>query len=120
MSKYQNLNKLIKEPPFRLLVKVTFGIVPVSVATRSLWDISPHPNYLASVLLAAKQAQEKRIPEISVIEFGVAGGYGLIALEAEAAAVEGETGIKIKVFGFDNGPGGSPEFIGDHRDHPDA
>jgi len=55
-----------------------------------------------------------------VIEFGVAGGNGLVAMQNEAEAVERETGVQIKVFGFDNGPGGLPEFIGDHRDHPDA
>ena len=59
------------------------------------------------------------IPAISAIEFGVAGGSGLLALEREAAAVEAELGVAIKVYGFDNGPAGLPEFIGDHRDHPD-
>ena len=56
---------------------------------------------------------------ISVIEFGVAGGDGLLALEREAEAVEKELGVSIRVYGFDNGPAGLPAFIGDHRDHPD-
>ncbi|MFI5456342.1 MAG: hypothetical protein ACHRXM_12915 [Isosphaerales bacterium] len=60
------------------------------------------------------------MPEISVIEFGVAGGNGLLVLEMEAAAVEKATGVSIKVYGFDNGSAGLPEFIGDYRDHPDA
>ena len=30
-----------------------------------------------------------------------------------------ETGVRIKVYGFDMGPRGLPEFIGDYRDHPD-
>jgi hypothetical protein len=114
------LEKIAKEPPFRLLAKAIFGALPVSVARRSLWDISPRPNYLAGVLLAAEQAKQQRVPAISVIEFGVAGGNGLVALQEEAAAVQKETGVTIRVFGFDNGPGGLPEFIGDHRDHPDA
>ena len=114
------LKRILEEPPFRLLVKALYGVWPVSVATRSRWDISPRPNYLAGVLLAAEQARLEGVREISVIEFGVAGGNGLISLQEEAAAVERETGVSIRVFGFDNGPGGLPAFIGDHRDHPDA
>ena len=114
------VSKLLKEPPPRLLVKALCGVFPVSASTRALWDVSPRPNYLSGVLLAAQQARQQGTPEISVIEFGVAGGNGLLTLQDEAAAVEGETGIRIRVFGFDNGHGGLPAFVGDHRDHPDA
>lgn len=95
-------------------------MLPVSVQTRALWDISRRPNYLSGVLLAAEQARQQGIFEISVIEFGVAGGNGLVALQEAAADVERATGVQIKVYGFDNGPQGLPEFIGDYRDHPDA
>jgi hypothetical protein len=71
------------------------------------------------VLSAAKRALREHVPAISVIEFGVAGGEGLLALEREAEAVEEGLGVSIKVYGFDNGPAGLPTFIGDHRDHPD-
>lgn len=120
MSIRKNLNKFFKEPPFRLLIKAFYTLVPPPVETRALWDVSPRPSYLNGVLLAANQARQQGVDEIAVIEFGVAGGNGLVVLQYEAAAVERETGIRIKVFGFDNGPGGLPEFIGDHRDHPDA
>ena len=120
MSLGNHIGKILKEPPLRLLVKGLYGVLPVSTSTRALWDISPRPNYLSGVLLAARQARDQGVPAISVIEFGVAGGNGLVAMQSEAEAVERETGVQIKVFGFDNGPGGLPEFIGDHRDHPDA
>jgi hypothetical protein len=113
------LGKILREPPIRLIVKALCGVLPVSASTRALWDVSERPNYLSGVLLAAQEAQLEGIDEISVIEFGVAGGNGLLILQEEAAAVERETGVRIRVFGFDNGPGGLPEFIGDHRDHPD-
>jgi hypothetical protein len=116
----QTLNKLLFEPPFRLLIKAIYSALPVSVETRALWDVSPRPNYLNGILLAARQAIQQGIKEISVVEFGVAGGNGLVVLQDEAAAVERATGIAIKVIGFDNGPEGLPPFIGDHRDHPDA
>jgi hypothetical protein len=73
---------------------------------------------LAGVLAAADQAREEGVKEISVYEFGVAGGNGLLALGDSAAEVEVSTGIKIRVYGFDTGKG-LPEFIGDYRDHPD-
>jgi hypothetical protein len=114
------LVKLLKEPPLRLFARKLFSMLPVSASTRGLWDISPRPNYLCGVLLAAQQAREEGVAAISAVEFGVAGGNGLVALQAEAEAVERETGVQISVFGFDNGPGGLPEFIGDYRDHPDA
>lgn len=115
------LKKLAMEPPFRLLVRAVLKRAPasISVATRALWDLSDRPAYLLGVLYAARQALRQRAPEIAVIEFGVAGGAGLLVLEREAAAVEKDLGVSIKVYGFDNGSEGLPAFIGDHRDHPD-
>jgi hypothetical protein len=74
---------------------------------------------LNGVLFAAEQARMENVDAISVIEFGVAQGAGLLALERIAAAVEEATGVRIYVYGFDAGPGGLPDFIGDHRDCPD-
>jgi hypothetical protein len=59
------------------------------------------------VLYAADQARREGHTVIAVIEFGVAEGRGLLALEAHAAAVERVTGIRIHVYGFDSG-GGMP------------
>lgn len=115
-----HLFKLIKEPPFRILAKALLGVFPVSVTTRALWDISARPNYLAGLLLAAEQASVEGLTAFSAVEFGVAGGNGLLALQQEAAAVEKDTGVQIAVYGFDMGAGGLPEFVGDYRDHPDA
>ena len=58
MLKSGYVYKVLKEPPFRLLIKGLCGILPVATSTRSLWDISPRPNYLAGVLLAAEQAKK--------------------------------------------------------------
>ena len=73
------------------------------------------PNYTWCVLHAASVAQRTGIPEISVIEFGVAGGNGLIALEAVAAEAQQVLGVGVRVFGFDTGDG-----LPDPRDHRDA
>jgi hypothetical protein len=113
------LKRLAKESPFRLFVRAALKRLPVSASTRALWDISDRPAYLAGVHYAARRALREGASAISIIEFGVAGGDGLLTLEREAAAVEAELGVVIRVHGFDNGPAGLPEFIGDYRDHPD-
>jgi hypothetical protein len=107
------------EPPFRLFVRACLKGLPVPASMRARWDISDRPAYLVGVHYAARRAVREGVAAISVIEFGVAGGDGLLVLECEAAAVEKELGVDIRVFGFDNGPAGLPDFIGDHRDHPD-
>ncbi|HUR41099.1 MAG TPA: FkbM family methyltransferase [Verrucomicrobiae bacterium] len=74
------------------------------------------PNYLWGVMCAAGVARELGIPRISVIEFGVAGGNGLMHLERFAELVERVSGIGIDVHGFDSGVGlPKPQ---DHRDLP--
>ena len=113
------LKKLGMEPPFRLFVRGLLRLLPVSVSTRALWDLSERPHYLLGVISAARRALRDGVPAVSVIEFGVAGGNGLLVLEREAARVEKELGVAIKVYGFDNGEEGMPSFIGDYRDHPD-
>ncbi|HEY2155265.1 MAG TPA: hypothetical protein VGH33_06520, partial [Isosphaeraceae bacterium] len=113
------LKRLAMEPPFRLFMRAFLKGLPVGASTRALWDISDRPAYLVGVHYAARRAVRERVRAISVIEFGVAGGDGLLALEREAEAVEKEVGVSIQVYGFDNGPAGLPAFIGDHRDHPD-
>jgi hypothetical protein len=92
---------------------------PVSVQTRVRWDISDRPAYLLGLATAGEQAVAEERKAISAIEFGVAGGRGLVALQREAEAVEKEYGVEIKVYGFDMGKQGLPELIGDYRDHPE-
>jgi hypothetical protein len=55
---------------------------------------------------------------MGAIEFGVAAGNGLLAMQREAEEITRETGVRVKVFGFDSGTG-LPALVGDHRDHPD-
>ena len=52
-----------------------------SIETRVAYDVSSHAPYAFGVLSAARLAKALGLPGISVVEFGVAGGRGLIALE---------------------------------------
>jgi hypothetical protein len=89
-----------------------------SVRTLDHWSAVDRPHYLAGVLAAADQALRENVPGISVYEFGVAGGNGLVALQSYAELVEQEIGVTVQVFGFDSGSG-LPDMSGDYRDHPD-
>ena len=63
------------------------------------------PAYVWGILQAAALAKVLGIPKISVIEFGVAGGFGLLCAEAIARSVEVMTEIEIDLYGFDTGVG---------------
>src|SRR6266849_11023426 len=63
------------------------------------------PQYAWGTVLAAAQAKALGHEEVSVIEFGVAGGRGLLALQDIAGAVSRVSGIRISIFGFDMGSG---------------
>jgi hypothetical protein len=72
--------------------------------------------YTWGVLQGARLAKVLGIDHISVIEFGVAGGNGLVSLERIAEKVGGVFGVAIDAYGFDSG-GGLPKPQ-DYRDCP--
>jgi hypothetical protein len=79
-------------------------------------DPSVRPNYRWGTLCAAALAKTLGYERISVIEFGVAGGDGLIALEQVSAQAEAASGVAIDVYGFDTGTGLTKPL--DYRDLP--
>jgi hypothetical protein len=74
------------------------------------------PHYAYLVYQAAQLAARLQQSRVSVIEFGVARGAGLIVLEKHAEQIEKLFPVKIDIYGFDTGAGlPSPE---DYRDLP--
>ena len=65
---------------------------------------------------AAKLGKKLGYKKISVIEYGVAGGQGLLILENHIKEIEKYFNIEIDIYGFDTGEG-LPEPI-DYRDLP--
>lgn len=61
--------------------------------------------YLWGVLQGVALGKVLGLKRVSVIELGVAGGYGLLALEHIADRVEAITELGIEVYGFDTGMG---------------
>jgi hypothetical protein len=68
------------------------------------------------VLNGAHLAHALGIKRISAIEFGVAGGNGLVVLESIAREVANLLGVEVDVYGFDTGKG-YPKPV-DYRDSP--
>jgi hypothetical protein len=68
-------------------------------------DRACRPHYTWGVLHSAHLAKSIGVDRISVIEFGVAGGKGLVALERAASKIERSLGVGIDVYGFDTGWG---------------
>ena len=93
---------------------VRYPVGPVDTRVRfGIWTM---PQYAYGVYYAAEQASRLGLSAISVMEFGVAGGRGLLALEDIARNVARHIGIQIQVFGFDTGEG-MPAAV-DYRDLP--
>jgi hypothetical protein len=114
------LARLLREPPFRLFPKTAARWWPrfFSLATQVKWDAPDRPSYALGMLFAAQRAKCLGIPEICVVEFGVASGQGLLVMQSHAALAKRETGTRINVFGFDTGTG--LPSVSDFRDQPDC
>jgi hypothetical protein len=74
------------------------------------------PHYAWGVVQGLGIAQALGVGQVSVAEFGVAGGSGLVSLEQIAVRAEAVFGVKVDVFGFDAGTG-LPDLV-DYRDSP--
>jgi len=74
------------------------------------------PNYGYCVYNGAMLAKKRGYNAISVLEFGVAGGRGLLNLEYHARHIQELFSIDIDIYGFDTGEG-LPEPL-DYRDLP--
>ena len=112
------LTRLFQEPPFRLLGLSAVRAFVNSPFAQARWSAVPYTQYLVGLLEAAGVARDDGVPVFCAIEFGVATGRGLLALQRHARAVGDYTGVQIRVFGFDSGMG-LPSLLPDHRDHPD-
>lgn len=77
---------------------------------------SDFPQYVYGMWLAVNEAARLGNSEIGVLELGVAGGNGLVAMERIASALEILTSVRLRIAGFDLGTG-MPRPA-DYRDLP--
>lgn len=108
---------LLDPPPLRIFIrkiikKLKFG----SYKFRYKLNAIERPHYAYILYQAAALGKALKHKTISVIEFGVAKGDGLINLEMQAKEISKLFGINIVIYGFDNATGlPTPE---DYRDCP--
>lgn len=110
--------RLLNEPePLRRLCKAAIREMKIGgYQFRYQLGALRRPNYAHLVYNAATLAARLGEPRVSILEFGVAGGAGLLALEYHAQEVEKIFPVKIEVYGFDTGAGlPDPK---DYRDLP--
>jgi hypothetical protein len=113
------LRSFVCEPPFRLLFKaaLTNGIARrYAFGWTALFDAVRYPPYAVGLQTACKYASLAGQPGFTAIEFGVAGGNGLVELSSYAARLSQRTGLKINVAGFDAASG--LPMSPDRRDAP--
>jgi hypothetical protein len=90
-----------------------FGNYPSKVA----FDLVRRRHYAYPVLRAAEMAVAHGVGALTVVEFGVATGAGLLNLCHVAKLSSAATGVRIDVVGFDTGRGLPRPH--DYRDHPE-
>src|SRR5687767_6416052 len=105
---FDYLRSRLHEPvPFRFLllswIDSRFNVLPY--LKKITYGTIEKPAYGYSLYQAAQLARKLGLSKISAIEFGVAGGNGLVALERHAEQVERHTGVNVAVYGFDTGAG---------------
>lgn len=103
------LNRLLRrlEKPF-----LSRRPLPVKIK----YDCFDRPHFAFGMFHAAYLAKSLGHPALSAVEFGVAGGNGLVTMEHIASEISRYFGIRIEVYGFDMGEG-QPSPI-DYRDSP--
>jgi hypothetical protein len=87
-----------------------------NLTTKIAYDAFERPQFAYGIYQAALQAKALGYDGFSAIEFGVAGGAGLVAMETIAEEIGAAVGLAIDVYGFDTGEGQPPAV--DYRDVP--
>lgn len=95
-------------PLLRSVVKATSGVYNFSPQFKLDMQVVERPHYAWCMMRAAELGRILGHERISAIEFGVAGGNGLVFMCDYAKEVEKATGVKVVCYGFDTGKGMPP------------
>ena len=101
----------------KILIRlVRSNFVKFKLSTSVKYNLNERPKYLYCMYNSALLAKKLGHKRISVIEFGVAGGNGIMFIEKYSERIFKELGIEIEIYGFDLGEGlVEPQ---DYRDLP--
>jgi hypothetical protein len=84
---------------------------------RERYGLISRSNYLYGMLRAADVAKYFGKQRVTVIEFGVASGAGILNMASLAPEIKKETGVELRIVGFDTGSGLPP--VQGYKDHPE-
>ena len=80
------------------------------------YNVVERPHYGYCAYNSARLAYQLGYKRMSIIEFGVAGGNGILNLEYHVEEIMKTIPIEIEIYGFDSGSGLTPAL--DYRDMP--
>ncbi len=103
--------------PLHLNLLASFFALFGGYRLRVSFDLVRRRHYAYCTLRAADLAASLGLRSITVAEFGVANGNGLLNLCKVSRAASRITGVEINVVGFDSSVGLPPPT--DYRDHPE-
>jgi len=103
--------------PIHLNILSIFVAILGSFRAKVDFDLIVRQQFAFSILTAADHAAKLGLKKLTLIEFGVANGAGLMNMSAVATSVTKQTGVEFDIFGFDTGTGLPPPV--DYRDHPE-
>jgi hypothetical protein len=104
--------------PLHLNVLSIFVALVGNYRMRIACDLVVRQQYAFSLLKTAELAMAQGLKSVTVIEFGVAAGAGLVNICNISRNITKLTGIDFQIIGFDSGVGMPPPR--DHRDHPEV
>ena len=115
---FGSVSKLVLHPyPHRAVVRQLSRLLKLgSYDWRVGIGAVTRPHYGFCVYQGARLAQKLGYKQISVLEFGVGGGNGLLNLEDHADQASKALGVSIEIYGFDTAQG-LPKPV-DYRDLP--
>jgi hypothetical protein len=103
--------------PLHLNILSIFVALFGNYKMRIACDLGVRQQYAFSLLKTAELALAQGLRSVTVIEFGVAAGAGLVNICEISRNITRLTGVDFEIFGFDSGTGMPPPR--DHRDHPE-
>jgi hypothetical protein len=103
--------------PLHLNLLSLFVAIFGSLRTKIFFDLCIRQQHAFGLLTAADDALANGYKSVTVIEFGVANGVGLLNICDLAQKITRVTGVSFNIVGFDNVSGMPP--LRDYRDHPE-
>ncbi len=103
--------------PLHLNVLSVFVAIFGSFRSKVAFDLILRHHHAYGILSVADQAKEVGIDRVTLVEFGVATGAGILNMAKVAKQVTRVTGVQFDIYGFDTGRGmPEPRSV---RDHPE-